>query len=274
MSSAQRSVILEGSETMIRYRRDPRWLAGIAAVALTVSGLQILGCVSTGGGGLSMSVAPSWLGGSGAGLKAGEGTESSDLTPAERRLREQSRAFQRTVWEGVLIGAGAGALWGVIQRDDAKDVLKKALIGGAVGGLAGAYIAHKQKQYSNEEDQLDSMIADVRESNQQTKALIVSTREVIAEDKRRLAAVEKRYKAGQATEAELKTTRTHVSENQAVIAQAAKGAREKSSMFEGAERAYQQQNPGADTAPLKSEIDAFNEQIETLDGLADTISVA
>lgn len=274
MSSAQRSVILEGSETMIRYRRDPRWLAGIAAVALTVSGLQILGCVSTGGGGLSMSVAPSWLGGSGAGLKAGEGTESSDLTPAERRLREQSRAFQRTVWEGVLIGAGAGALWGVIQRDDAKDVLKKALIGGAVGGLAGAYIAHKQKQYSNEEDQLDSMIADVRESNQQTKALIVSTREVIAEDKRRLAAVEKRYKAGQATEAELAATRARVSENKTVVAQATKGAREKSTMFQGAEREYRQQNPDANTAPLQSEIKAFNQQIETLDGLADTISVA
>jgi len=261
---------------MIEHRRDPRWFVGIAAVTLTAAGVQLLGCVSTGTGvgGLGMSVTPAWLGGSGASGNAEDATNASDLTPAERRLREQSRAFQRTVWEGVLIGAGAGALWGVIQRDDAKDVLKKALIGGAVGGLAGAYVAQKQKQYSNKEDQLDSMITDVRESNQQTKALIVSTREVIAEDNRRLAAVEKRYKAGQATETELKSTRARVSENQTVIAQAAKGAREKSSMFEGAERTYQQENPGADTASLKREIDVFNEQIETLDGLADTISVA
>jgi hypothetical protein len=45
-------------------------------------------------------------------------------------------------------------------------------------------------------------------------------------------------------------------------------------MFEGAERAYRQENPGTNTAPLQSEINAFNQQIETLDGLADTISVA
>ncbi len=260
---------------MIRESDERLWLTGAVAAALIAVGLLTGGCVTTGGtvGGVSMPTAPAWLSGAGASTQAAS-TEPSDLTPAERRMREQSRAFQRTVWEGALIGAGAGALWGVIQRDDAKDVLKKALIGGAVGGLAGAYIAHKQKQYSSKEDQLDSMITDVRQSNQETKQLIASAREVIAEDKRRLAAVEKRYKGGQATESDLKATRARISENQAVVAQATKGAREKSSMFEGAERAYRQENPGTNTAPLQSEINAFNQQIETLDGLADTISVA
>jgi hypothetical protein len=260
---------------MIGYTRGPGWFVGIATAACTAISLLTLGCVTTGTsvGGLSLPATPAWLGGAGASTSA-EGATPSDLTPAERRMREQSRAFQRTVWEGALFGAGAGALWGVIQRDDAKDVLKKALIGGAVGGLAGAYIAHKQKQYSSKEDQLNSMITDVRESNQQTKELITSTREVIAEDKRRLAGVEKRYKAGQATEAELKATRTRISENKAVIAQATQGAREKSSMFEGAERAYRKENPDTNTATLQGEIKAFNQQIETLDGLADTLSVA
>ena len=45
-------------------------------------------------------------------------------------------------------------------------------------------------------------------------------------------------------------------------------------MFEGAEREYRQQNPGTDTKPLQTELKAYNRQIETLDGLADTISVA
>ena len=240
------------------------------AVAAFLSG----GCVSTGDTiSDSLSGAASWVSGISGGTAA-EAEPSGDLTPAERRLREQSRAFQRTVWEGVLIGASAGALWGVIQGDDAKDVLKKSLIGGAVGGLAGAYVAHKQKQYSNTEDQLDSMIADVRQSNKQTEELIASVEQVIAEDKRRLASTEKRYKAGQATEAELKGVRSRISENKAVVAQASKGAREKYSMFEGAEREYRQQNPGTDTKPLQTELKAYNRQIETLDGLADTISVA
>jgi hypothetical protein len=253
----------------LKRRMIDRIVTGLAAAALLPAG-----CVTTGiEVSDPVSGAASWLSGAAGGASAGA-ESTADLTPAERRMREQSRAFQRTVWEGVLIGASAGALWGVVAREDAKDVLKKALIGGAVGGLAGAYIGHKQKQYSNREDQLDSMIADVRDSNRQTEELIVSVREVVAEDKRRLASIEKRYETGQATEAELKQARARISENKTVIAQASRGAREKYSMFEGAEREYRQQNPGTDTTGLQSELKAYNRQIETLDGVADTISVA
>jgi len=99
-------------------------------------------------------------------------------------------------------------------------------------------------------------------------------REVIAEDKRRLASVQRDYKAGRATQTEIENARRRVSENKAVVAQASKGAREKYSMFEGAEREYRQQNPGTDTARLQSELKAYNRQIETLDGLANSISAA
>ena len=100
------------------------------------------------------------------------------------------------------------------------------------------------------------MIADVRKSNKETEDLIGSARQVLAEDKRRLASVEKRYKAGQASKADLDSTRHRVSENNAVVSQATKGAREKYSMFEGAEREYRQENPGVDTKALQSELRA------------------
>jgi len=224
----------------------------------------------------SVGSASSWVRGTtAAGTTAGQdGGQDLALTPAEQRMRDQSRAFQKTVWEGALIGASAGAIWGLVKGDDARDVMKKALIGGAAGGLAGAYVAHKQKEYAGKEDQLDSMIADVRESNRLAEELAVSVREVIAEDKRRLASVQRDYKAGRATQAEIENARRRVSENKAVVAQASKGAREKYSMFEGAEREYRQQNPGTDTARLQSEIKAYNLQVETLDGLANTISAA
>ena len=182
--------------------------------------------------------------------------------------------FRRPLWEGVLIGASAGALWGVVQGKDTEGILKRALIGGAAGGLAGAYVATKQKQYSDKEDQLDSMTADVRKSNKETEDLIGSARQVLAEDKRRLASVERRYKAGQASQSDLDNTRRRVAENKAVVTEARKGAREQYSMFEGAEREYRQQNPGADTRQLQSELRAYNDQIATLDGLANTVSAA
>lgn len=256
-----------------------RYLGRAGTAALLVAAVTAGGCVTSGGtiGGLSV---PSGLPNV-AGLSLGASTPSAvsttsgeSLTSAERRMRDQSRAFQRTVWEGVLIGASAGTIWGLIERDDAKDVLTKALIGGAVGGLTGAYIAHLQKQYSTKEDQLDAMIADVRRSNQETEALITSVQQVIAEDRRRLTSVQKRYQTGEATEAELASTRRRIEDNQAVVHQAAKGAREQYGMFQGAEREFREQNPDTDTGNLRRELDAYNQQIDTLDGLADSISVA
>lgn len=238
------------------------------------------GCVSTGGQvGESTSGPAAWMsgltGGSSASTAAAaSSTPDASLTPSEQRLRKQSQAFQKTVWEGVLIGASAGALLGVIQGKDTEGILKRALIGGAVGGLAGAYIANKQKQYSDKEDQLDSMIADVKQSNKETEELIASARQVVEEDKRRLASVQKRVKAGQASEADLSAARKRATENKAVVSEATKGAKEKYSMFEGAEREYRQQNPGTDTARLQSELRAYNQQIQTLDGLASTVSAA
>jgi hypothetical protein len=248
--------------------------ARAAVAVLSVAAVLVAGCETPGGtiGGVGIAAVPSWLGGGGATQTASASTGS--LSPAEQRMREQSRAFERTVWEGALIGAGAGALIGALRGGDTKDILKGALIGGALGGLAGAYVANKQKQYSDKEDQLDSMIADVRESNRDTEELIASVRQVVAEDKRRLAEVERRYKAGKATEAELQGTRTRIADNRTVVAQASKGARDKYSMFQGAEKTYREQNPGTDTGRLQQALKAYNSQIQTLDGLADTIKVA
>ena len=259
-----------------------RLSATLAAMALVV---LPTGCISTGGvvdqsvasaSGLVRSVTSGTLpsGLSSASTTETQATAQADLTPAERRMREQSRAFQKTVWQGALIGAGAGAALGLIRGDDTKGVLTKAAIGGAVGGLAGVYVAHKQRQYSDKEDQLESMIVDVRKSNTETEQLIASARQVIAEDKRRLAAVEQRYRSGKATEAELAQTRQRIADNQAVIAQASTGAREQYQMFQGAEREFRQKNPGTDTATLKRELDNYNQRIETLDGLTETVAVA
>ncbi|HYN79544.1 MAG TPA: hypothetical protein VES73_17315, partial [Lamprocystis sp. (in: g-proteobacteria)] len=213
-------------------------------------------------------------GGSGGDPAQTAGSLAAPLSPAEQRLRQQSQAFQRTVWEGALIGAGAGTLWGVIQGDKPKDVLTKALVGGAVGGLAGAYVASKQKAFSSREDQLDAMIADVRKSNQETEELITSVRQVIAEDKKRLAAVNNRYRKGQATQVEVADARRRISDNQKVIAQASTGARGKQSMFQGAERQFQQDNPGTDTGRMRRELDAYGKKLKTLDGLAGSVAVA
>lgn len=247
---------------------------GRTAIALIAS-LMTTGCVSTGDVQGMVGVAPGWLSNiAGSNQTIAESTPSASLTPAEQRLHEQSRAFQKTVWEGALIGAGAGTVYGVIRGAKGTDLLRDALIGGAVGGLAGAYVAHKQQQYSSKEDQLDSMIADVRKSNQETKDLIASVRQVIAEDKKRLAAVEQQVRKGQATQDDLDGTRRRIADNRAVIAKARTGAREKLAMFRGAEQQFRRDHPGANTGGMQRELETYNKNLATLDGLAGHVSVA
>jgi hypothetical protein len=198
----------------------------------------------------------------------------STLSPAERRLREQSRKFDRTIWEGTLVGAAGGAVWGLIGGGDTSDMLRQAAIGAATGSLSGAYVARKQEQYADKEDQLQAMILDVRESNEDAEAFIESAREVVAEDKRRLAAVEKRYKQGTAAYAELQREKGRVGANRQVIVKAVDGAKQKYTMFKGAEQDYQKKNPDTDTQRLQRELKTYNEQIQTLDDLAESVSVA
>ena len=247
---------------------------GRVSIAIIAS-LMTAGCVSTGDIQGMVGVAPGWLPNiAGSNQITTETTSSASLTPSEQRLREQSRVFQKTVWEGALIGAGAGTVYGVIRGEKGTDLLRDALIGGAVGGLAGAYVAHKQEQYSSKEDQLDSMIADVRKSNQETVELIASVRQVIAEDKKRLAAVEQQVRKGQATQADLDGTRRRIADNQAVITKARTGAHEKLTMFRGAEQQFRRDHPGANTGGMQRELETYNKNLATLDGLAGHVAVA
>ena len=189
-------------------------------------------------------------------------------------MREQSRNFDKTVWQGVLIGATGGALLGWLTGDDTKDVLKGAAIGAVVGGAAGAYVAHKQKEFSSREDQLDSMITDVRQSNRDTEEYIRTVRVVVDEDKRKLAAAKAKYRKGSLTKDELEQEKASVAQNRQIMKDSVAGAREKADMFEGAERQFAEQNPDVQTRELERELDTFNRQINTLDGIVGELDVA
>jgi hypothetical protein len=195
------------------------------------------------------------------------------LSAAEQRMREQSRGFDRTVWEGTLTGAAGGAVWGLIGGGDTSDVVRDVAIGAALGSLSGAYVARKQKQYADKEDQLQAMILDVRESNEDAEAFIASVRAVIAEDKRRLAAIEKQHRQGGVAHPQLQREKERIDANRQVVVKAVDGAKQKYTMFEGAEQDYHKRNPDTGTQGLQRELKTYSEHIETLDDLAESMGV-
>ena len=207
-----------------------------------------------------------------------------ELSPAEQELREQSRKFDRTVWEGALLGVVAATAsrtdvkvfpipFGfVVVGRHAEPPAAEAAIGGSLGALAGMYLAEKQKRYVNAEDQLNAMIADVRTYNENVQALIAGAQTVLAEGRRRLQAMEASARQGQATEEERVKERARVLANRKVVDNAATGARDQREMFAAARRTFAESKPGTSTRILELELQAYRRNIDQLDAVAQAMA--
>jgi len=181
-------------------------------------------------------------------------------------MRAQSRNFDRTVWEGVLYGTAVGAV--------GRGVAKGAGIGAVAGGVTSLYVAVKQLDYAQREDQLESMIADIKQTNREIEELIEAARTVVSEDKRKLTAVNERYRQGLITLQGLQSARAAMVENQKIMLNAIEGAREKKRIFRSAEEQYRGQNPDVDTRQMRHEIESLSNQIDTLDAIVGELDVA
>lgn len=188
-----------------------------------------------------------------------------EFSASEQALRERSRKFDRTVWQAVILGAVGGTAIGLIAGGDAEDAIGGAIVGASLGALAGMYVANKQKQYAGREAQIQSMTADVRDSNRELAALIAEAESVIAADKKRLANVQARYARGKATESELKQERARIWSNRDVAEKAAQGARDQYIVFKQARQTLATQGSKTGTQPLDREIERYQKSIDALD---------
>ena len=189
-------------------------------------------------------------------------------SPDELALREQAKRFDLTVWQGALIGAVIGGAIGAASGGSASSAAGGATAGAAIGLIAGAYVAHLQDRYASKEDQLDAMTRDVANSNQKTAELIAKIRSVIAEDRRRLAAIQARVAHGQATAAELEQERGRIWSNRRVVEKATLGAKDQYSMFKDASQRYQRSHAGTTTVALEQGLTQYRKNLESLDRLS------
>jgi hypothetical protein len=192
-------------------------------------------------------------------------TQTSYLTPAEQRLRQQSAQMDaKSSLQGCLAGAVAGALIGMLPKGDRRDnVLIGAAAGCAVGLAANAYVQSKRQQYYNDEQRIAAMTADVRADNERVAALIDTSREVIAADRHRLEQVDNAYRrrvisADQARR-ELASVRANRDQLQSTVNSL------KTKQGDWVEIATLEHQAGANTAPLDREIRALEQRISGLE---------
>lgn len=190
------------------------------------------------------------------------------LTPAEQRQRQQADVYNQTLLEGIGVGCLGGAALGAgigaatSHKNKGRNTLVDAgigcLVGGLIGGVAGDYVASKQQQYADKEQQLDSMIADVRTENQRLAGLITTTQQVIADDKVRMDQIDQELASGKITMAQAKQKMAAVDDNRAYLDNTLSKLRERKTTYA---EAAKKTAPGAS----KAKTDAMNAEIATLE---------
>lgn len=204
------------------------------------------------------------VGGSAA-TTSGSSVSRSQLSADEKKLRTQSAGFKgKSYVQGCIAGAAAGALVGMLVRGDnrSKNVLIGAAAGCGAGLAANAYIQSKRQQFSNNEDRINAIIADVRADNERLAGLITTTESVIAADRNKIAKVDAAYESKGISLQQARSQLASVRANRDHLQGTVKNLQENTDRWE--EIAALEQSTGANTAELDAEISRMESKVNSM----------
>jgi hypothetical protein len=191
---------------------------------------------------------------------------SASYTPAEQRLRQQSRSFAETSGQACL-SVGAAAAIAAYLLSDRGNRGRNAAIAGAAGCGVGMgvnyYVQNRRAQYANAEHRLQVMIRDIRRDNARLAQLVGTTRQVVAEDRRRIAQVDAAYRAREVSLARARGELRAVEDNRDHLRQTLSALEKKEQDWRRISAI--ERSSGSDTRGLDKEIQVLRGQISTLE---------
>ncbi len=195
-------------------------------------------------------------------------------TDDEQRLHQQGQVFNNTVTEGCVVGAALGAVLGsVLAPSDRRGryAAVGALAGGALGCGSGAWLARTQQQHAISEQQLDAMITEVRGQNAKLSQLLVTSRRVIAEDKRKIERIDRELAAGRLSRDRARAEMTSVDSNQQYLENTLANLKKEQVNWERtAARVRGQGNPQK-AAEMDREVNRLEQQLSSLETELDSL---
>ena len=194
-------------------------------------------------------------------------TGNENLSPAEKKMREQASTFNQTMAEGALVGCLAGTIIGILasNRHQGKGAAMGCAAGAAVGGATGYAVASQQESYANEEERLNAKIDDVKADNQRLAGLIGSSRQVIASDKATIAALDKKLAEGKITADTAKQEIAKVDNNIKYLTQTVANLKKRQEEYQTARDESAQSAGKIATKAMDAEISTLKTQIATLE---------
>lgn len=204
------------------------------------------------------------------------------LSPAEQKLKEQAADYNRTVFEGILVGAVSGAALGagtgalVAGDNRAAGALTGALIGAVGGAVLGAtggfYYANLKQQYAGQEQRLDAILVDLRAENEKMGGIVATVRTIVAENRASLTRIERDLKAQRLSRAQAEQEVAAVDSARRNLEKHIAGMRKSRERWQEIAASERAQGGGAKLAQMDHEIGKLESQIALLqteiDGLA------
>lgn len=146
------------------------------------------------------------------------------LNPREKVLLERAKKYANWRIEAAAGGAILGALTGVLIGGDdhaGAGAVIGGLSGAQLGYLAGAYIGELNKQAEDRRATLNGQLEASRATLAETRDSVAITRQMVQEERKKIADLNREYKAGQIQkagyEAQIKTLKKKLAMTDEVI---------------------------------------------------------
>ena len=135
----------------------------------------------------------------GSGMDVFQSSSDTNLTPAQKDLRQESQQFKWTRIEGAAAGAVVGALSGLLITKDWKGAAGGAAVGGVLGYAAGYYVDSVNQKYANEQQALNTRIEAANKDIDRYQKAVADARQVVAAHKATIAQLNAEYAKKQIT---------------------------------------------------------------------------
>lgn len=193
---------------------------------------------------------------------------SGQYSNAAEQMRNDSEFINQSYLEACGVGIAGGVLIGYLTGGDSDARKKNMLVGAGVGCVAamGAnyWLQGERKQAAYKEADMQQMLSTLQDENRKLSSLVNSSRDVVAEDRRKIQQIDSAYRSKQISLDEAKRQMAEVDENQAHLEKTLANLEERKRGWDKLSSEVRSKQSSADTRAMDAEIVSLERKISVL----------
>ncbi|MCB1859570.1 MAG: peptidoglycan-binding protein [Gammaproteobacteria bacterium] len=200
---------------------------------------------------------------------------STQYSSAVQQMKSDSMFFNQSYLEACGVGLLGGAVIGYISGDDSKEREKNMMVGAGVGCVAamGAnyWLQGQREQAAYKEADMKQMLATLKDENRKLSSLVNSSKEVVAEDRRKIQQIDDAYRKKQISLEEAKIQMAEIDDNKAHLEKTLANLEERKKNWDTLGNKVRANQSSADSKAMDTEIASLERKITTLKSELDAL---